>query len=308
MRSIENFLEMLASERGSAKNTLDAYRLDLGCLVEFVTSKSIEELNLDDLRGFIIYLKKQEYSPRSINRKISALKQFYQFLVSENLIEASPAIELELLKQHRSLPKMLEEKEIDQLFDYLSCHTSPEDLRLNAMIAILYSSGLRVTELVTLKLNNFEYEKGKIIPIFKVIGKGNKERISILNQRAITALSNYLEIRELFVPLKKIENYLWLFPSNSKEGHLTRNRFGQLLKEAALNAGINPEAVSPHVLRHSFATHLLTNGADLRSIQELLGHSSIATTQIYTHVSNKQLKNIIDKFHPLSKIDNSAAK
>lgn len=303
MRFIENFLEMLTSERGSANNTIEAYRLDLECLVEFIASKSIEELNLDDLRDFIIYLKKQGYSPRSINRKISAIKQFYQFLVSENLIEASPAIELELLKQPRNLPKMLQENEMDQLLDYLSCKTSPEDLRLNAMIVILYSSGLRVTELVTLKLNNFEYENGKISPIFKVIGKGNKERIAILNQQAINALSNYLEIRELFVPLKKIENYLWLFPSNSKEGHLTRNRFGQLLKEAALNAGINPEAVSPHVLRHSFATHLLTNGADLRSIQELLGHSSIATTQIYTHISNKQLKNIIEKFHPLGKIN-----
>lgn len=301
MKSIENFLEMLASERGSAKNTLESYRLDLECLLEFSGNKSIEELMLNDLRDFIVYLRKQEYSPRSINRKISALKQFFQFLVSENLIKDSPAIELELLKQPKNLPKMLEEKEIDQLFDYLSVQNTPEGIRLNAMIAILYSAGLRVSELVSLKLNNFEYERGKINSIFKVTGKGNKERISILNQRALNALANYLEIRDFFISIKSREKCLWLFPSASKEGYLTRNRFGQLLKEAALNAGIDPQAVSPHVLRHSFATHLLSNGADLRSIQELLGHSSIATTQIYTHISNKQLKNIIEKYHPLSK-------
>lgn len=302
MKSIENFLEMLASERGSAKNTLDSYRLDLESLLEFSGKKPIEELMLNDLRDFIIYLRKQEYSPRSINRKISALKQFFQFLVSENLIKDSPAIELELLKQQKKIPKMLEEKEIDQLFDYLSVQTTPEGIRLNAMIAILYSAGLRVSELVSLKLNNFEYERGKINSIFKVTGKGNKERISILNQRALNALANYLEIRDFFISIKSREKCLWLFPSASKEGYLTRNRFGQLLKEASLNVGIDPQAVSPHVLRHSFATHLLANGADLRSIQELLGHSSIATTQIYTHISNKQLKNIIEKHHPLSKL------
>ncbi len=298
---IERFLEMLSSERAASINTIAAYKLDLNSLAEFHSSSNLDELKSQDLRKFISYLKQQGYSPRSINRKISSFKQFYLFLASEEIILDNPTTEIDIQKQSKSLPKMLEINEVDKLFQYLDQSLSPEDIRLSCMLSILYSAGLRVSELVGLKLSFFEYDNGNIKPTFYVKGKGNKERIAILNERAQFALTKYLLIRDFFLQENKINSSLWLFPSSSKEGHLTRNRLGQLLKELALKAGIDPKSISPHVLRHSFASHLLANGADLRSIQELLGHSSISTTQIYTHVNKKQLKNVLDKFHPLAK-------
>jgi integrase/recombinase XerD len=291
MNFIENFLEMLAAERASSVNTLSAYQLDLEALQEFVSPKNFISLTTQDIRLYLTFLQKKGYSARSINRKISSTKQFYQFLVSENLIEEDPTIELQLKKQPNILPKLLQIEEINKLFT--DKNNSPDSIRLQCMLSILYSSGLRVSELVSLKLSNFE--KGK--QIFIVKGKGNKERLAILNEQAQNSLEEYLAIREYF-SINESSN--WLFPSSSKEGHITRHRFAQLLKELACKVGLDPNKLSPHVLRHSFASHLLENGADLRVIQELLGHSSINTTQIYTHVQKDKLYQVIQKYHPLN--------
>ena len=298
---IENFLEMLGSERAASINTIQAYRLDLEALKEFVIPKDITEIMLADCRSYIKYLQQQGYSSKSVNRKISSMKQFYQFLLSEEIIKENPTIELDLYKQSKNLPKMLEIGEIDKLFAYLEKEDTAESIRLACMLSILYSAGLRVSELVSLKLPNFEINKSGIAPIFTVIGKGNKERVCILNEKAQYLMQRYLSIREFFLPKINNKYCVWLFPSSSSQGFMTRNRFGQLLKELALKAGIDPDSISPHVLRHSFASHLLSNGADLRSIQELLGHSSIATTQIYTHLENGKLRQVIDTYHPLSR-------
>lgn len=299
MNTINSFLEMLASERGASHNTISAYKLDLESFEEILQKKNITNAKLQDIREFISYLKDHEYSARSINRKISSLRQFYQFLVSEDIIKENPTIELELQKQPKKLPKMLEIQEIEKLFLLLDNNDKPDSLRIACMLAILYSAGLRVSELVSLKLSNFEIKNSQVAPIFYVKGKGNKERICILNEQAQQYLLKYLKVRDFFIPKKQIKQCLWLFPSNND--HITRNRFGQILKELAIKAGLDPEKISPHVLRHSFASHLLANGADLRSIQELLGHSSISTTQIYTHVANKKLKEVVNQYHPLSK-------
>lgn len=301
MTIIDNFLEMLASERASALNTLSAYKLDLESLEEFIAPDSLKSATLTDLRNYVQYLKKQQYSTKSINRKISSIKQFYQFLYSEELISDNPSLELDLQKQSKSLPKMLQIDELDSLFAYLSENGNIENIRLACMFAIMYSSGLRVSELVSLKLSNFEFSKQNINPIFTVIGKGNKERLAILNNQAQNVLLKYLPIRSHFIPKAQEKHCSWLFPSDGAQGYITRQRFGQLLKKLALETGLNPNSISPHVLRHSFASHLLANGADLRSIQELLGHSSISTTQIYTHLTNDRLKEVIDSYHPLAK-------
>lgn len=298
---IENFLEMLGSERAASINTMEAYKLDLEALEEFLTPKNLTDAILEDCRSYIKYLQHQGYSSRSVNRKISSMKQFYQFLVSEEIISENPTIELDLYKQSKTLPKMLELEEINKLFVYLENEDKPEFTRLACMLSILYSAGLRVSELVSLKLANFEITKTGIEPIFTVTGKGNKERVCILNEKAQNLMQKYLSIREFFLPKNNNKYCVWLFPSSSSQGFMTRNRFGQLLKELALKSGIDPDRISPHVLRHSFASHLLSNGADLRSIQELLGHSSIATTQIYTHLANDKLRQVIDTCHPLSR-------
>lgn len=298
MNFLENFLEMLAAERGSSLNTLAAYKFDLENFIEFIHPLSIEKVTLQDLRNYIQFLKKQDYSSRSINRKISSLKQFYLFLFSEELIHDNPTLDLDLQKQAKTLPKYLSIEEIEKLFKNLLASEAPEDIRLGCMLAIMYSSGLRVSELVGLQIANFENDQ----PIFKVVGKGNKERLAILNEQAQKLLNQYLKIREFFIPKNQTHYCKWLFPSDSKEGYITRQRFGQLLKELSINSGLDPNKVSPHVLRHSFASHLLANGADLRSIQELLGHRSISTTQIYTHLANDKLKQVIDNYHPLAKI------
>lgn len=297
---IEKFLEALVAERGASLNTFDAYKLDLESLKDFISPKNLEEADLDDCREFVHHLKRQGYSARSINRKISSMKQLYNFLASEEIIKDNPTVEIDLHKQPKILPKILEVGEINKLFEYLATQDTPENIRLICMLAILYSSGLRVSELVSLKLTNFEFNNNEVQPIFHLVGKGNKERIAILNDRAKESLIKYLKIREFFIP-KQAKNCHWLFPSKGEQGFITRHRFAQLLKEVALKAGVDPQGLSPHMIRHSFASHLLANGADLRSIQELLGHSSINTTQIYTHLANNKLKQVLEEFHPLAK-------
>ncbi len=291
-RAISAFLEMLAAERASAKNTIEAYRRDLLDFQLFLKKTLIEEATREQCESYIAYLSQRSFASSSLSRRISALKQFYLFLYSEGWRSDNPALYLEAPKARQSIPHFLELDEVEKLLE-----AANEDVRLSAMLEILYASGLRVTELVSLKLNMFEKDASApygFKPWVNVIGKGNKQRIAPLNQSALKALVAYFAVR----PEK---NSKWLFPSNGTQGYITRQGFAQLLKQCAIIAGIDPEKVSPHVLRHSFATHLLDNKMDMRTLQELLGHADIATTQIYTHVAKERLESAVKQFHPLGK-------
>lgn len=288
--AISAFLEMLAAERAAAKNTVEAYQRDLLDLQSFLKKTRIAEATRQDCEAYIVDLSGRGFASSSLSRRISALKQFYLFIYSEGWRKDNPALYLEPPKAQKSIPYFLELDEVEKLL-----HAAKEDIRLSAMLEILYASGLRVSELVSLKLNMFEKDPSVpygFKPWVNVIGKGNKQRIAPLNQSALQALTQYL-------PLRK--KSAWLFPSNGAQGYITRQGFAQLLKICAINAGLDPERVSPHVLRHSFATHLLDNKMDMRSLQELLGHADIATTQIYTHVAKERLEVAVKEFHPLGK-------
>ncbi len=294
---VEAFLEMMESERGVAINTITSYRSDLFDIINYFSpfKISLVNANTEDLREYFAAIKKKAVSAKSSARKLSALKQFYNFLYSDNVIVDNPSLKLEAPRSAKSLPKILSKEEITKLFEVAEKDKTLDGLRLLTLLEILYASGLRVSELVSIKLEQIRVNQddNTIYPFLTIKGKGNKERIALLNQSAISTLQNYLKIRN---PKESI----WLFPTNSKEGYLTRQRFGQLLKILAQNADIETEKVSPHVLRHSFASHLLHNGVDLRSLQQLLGHSDISTTQIYTHLLDEKTKEQLLKHHPLN--------
>ena len=287
---------MLAAERAAAKNTREAYRRDLMDFGGYLKA-SPAKATAAQCQAYLSNLSKRAYAPASLSRRISALKQFFQFLHSEGSRDDNPVLYLEAPKKSLSIPHYLELEEVVRLLE-----VAQEDPRLVAMLEVLYASGLRVSELISLKMHMLEWNRDAaygLMPWLRVIGKGNKERVAPLNQSALKALHHYLPLR----PGKGV----WLFPSGGKRGakaaagHITRQGFAQLLKKLAQDAGIDPAKVSPHVLRHSFATHLLDNGMDLRSLQELLGHADIATTQIYTHVAKERLEAAVRRHHPLSK-------
>jgi integrase/recombinase XerD len=234
---------------------------------------------------------------RTIARRISALRQFYGFLVSEGKRTDDPTSNIESPKQTRTLPKILSEEEVTVLINTAQKQGGPESVRLVALLEILYATGLRVSELVGLSLSAIGAESR----FLTVEGKGGRERMAPLSEPAQRAMKGYMDIRHKFVTPERGDNQnKWLFPSRTSEsGHLTRQRFAQLLKELSRNANIDPDSVSPHVLRHAFATHLLKHGADLRSVQKMLGHADIATTQIYTQVVGEQAKEATER-HPLA--------
>ena len=299
MNQVDRFIEMMLAERGISKNSASSYKRDLLDFVDFVQGANLNNISPDEVREFVYHLSKKDLNPRSISRKISAIRSFYHFLISEGEMKENPAMHIDLPKFQAPLPSVLSVDEIRFLLS--SCDdNSPVSIRLKCMMSLLYASGLRVSELVTLKVTDIglDASTGKINNYLTILGKGNKERIVIINDNAIKALEEYLPIREIFVVGEK-EN-LYLFPSKSKAGHMTRQNFGLLLKDASIKCGLDPEKVSPHKLRHSFASHLLEGGADLRVIQELLGHADISTTQIYTHVRPEQLKDVVKKHHLLS--------
>lgn len=305
MQFLEQFLEMMLAERGIAKNSFYAYRRDLLDFDSYLTKQKISNplhTSAEDIRSFIRQLTKQNISPRSIARKISAIRGYYHFLISENLTKDNPAHLIDMPKYHNALPNILSINNIKTLLEFGERDKSPENLRLLAMMHLLYASGLRVSELVSLKLSNLSInmESGQINNYINVLGKGNKARIVIINKKALEAIANYLPFRSIFISNKQGSPHL--FPSKSSNGYMTRQNFALLLKQVALKCGLNPELISPHTLRHSFASHLLAGGADLRVIQELLGHSDIATTQIYTHLEVEHLKKTIEQFHPASKM------
>jgi integrase/recombinase XerD len=278
---IERFLEMLSAERNAAANTRAAYTRDLEDAAEFMAARKVAlgETSTADLSAYLAALDKRGLSARSSARRLSALRQFFKFLVAENIRTDDPSAAIDGPKLGRPLPKLLDESEMARLIDVCAALDGASGARLKALVELSYASGLRVSELVGLPLAAVLREQ----PVLIVRGKGSKERMVPLNAPARAALTAYLEHRNAFLP-KGIQgrpaNSPHLFPSRGKEGHLTRQRFGQLLKDLALKAEIAPERISPHVLRHAFATHLLDHGADLRSLQKMLGHADIATTQI----------------------------
>lgn len=294
---IERFLEMLSAERNAAANTHAAYERDLDDASDFMVSRrtALSRAATADLSAYLADLNKRGLAARSAARRLSALRQFFKFLVAEDIRTDDPSAAVDGPKLGRPLPKLLDEDEMVRLIEVCAALDGASGARLKALVELSYASGLRVSELVGMPLAAVLREQ----PVLIVRGKGSKERMVPLNAPARAALNAYLEHRKSFLP-KGVKNSPHLFPSRGKEGHLTRQRFGQLLKALALKANIAPERISPHVLRHAFATHLLDHGADLRSLQKMLGHADIATTQIYTHVAGRRLKELVEAHHPLA--------
>ena len=293
--SAEAFLEMLAAERGAAALTLDAYGRDLADFASFLGAEPIDQAGEEDLRRYLAWMEAAGLSPRTAARRLSALRQFHKFLMSDGVRKDDPSAALDGPRQGRRLPKLLSEAEVTALIQAAAEDPSPEGLRLAALLELLYASGLRVSELVALPLGAV----ARAERFMTVRGKGGKERLVPIGGPARAALDAYLAVRSGFLDGAKPSR--WLFPSRGGSGHLTRNRCGQLLKALALEAGIDPAKLSPHVLRHAFATHLLAHGADLRSVQQMLGHADIATTEIYTHVDVERLTRLVTTAHPLAR-------
>jgi integrase/recombinase XerD len=303
---IESFLDMMSAERGAAANTLSAYRRDL---IDFSASCRRHRSNLkratrDIVRAYLSELSAAALKPSSQARKLSVLRRFYGFLYGEGLRTDDPCGAIESPRANRPLPKVLSAEEALRLLEAArvgkveDAENKPGRARLIGIVEILYSSGLRISELVSLPLSAIRKDQRFI----HVVGKGGRERLAPLGGEARTALDDYLAVRAGFLPAggEKGPAARYLFPSRGRSGHLTRRRCHQLLKELAVKAGIDPERLSPHVLRHAFATHLVEGGADLRSVQSMLGHADIATTQIYTHVAQSRLRKTMEDAHPLA--------
>lgn len=298
---IDSFLNMLVAERGVTVNTVSAYLNDIShfkkYLIENEIDSKIESCSKDSISNYIKHLSKNGLNPRTATRRLSPLRQFFLFLQSENHRSDNPTNNVDGPRQIKSLPKLLSEEEVEQLFEQANQIVGPEGIRLVCLLEIVYAAGLRVSELISLP-NTVVLQDQNIL---LVRGKGGKERLVPLTISAIDSINAYREVRHVF--LKSNRESKFLFPSRSKEGFLTRRRVGQLLKDLAAASNINPKKVSPHVLRHAFATHLLDHGADLRSLQKMLGHADISTTQIYTHVLSKRLMSVVSSHHPLIKKD-----
>lgn len=302
----EIFIDMLTVERGLSLNTRLAYRNDIKEISLFLKgcANSLLMAKAKDIRDFISQLHSRGVSAKTIARKISSIKQFFRFLVSENIKSKNPSLNLDRPKGESKIPQVLSESEVRLLLEKSMENSSPGGKRLYCLLEILYATGMRVSELVGLPLSSL----GKNFSHIIVSGKGDRERFVPLNDTAKKALEDYLAVREQFLIKSKKETPLanvqlkWLFPSSSKNGYVTRVRFFQELKHLAIECNLDPKKISPHVLRHSFATHLLERGADLKTIQQLLGHADISTVQIYTRVQNKHLKRMVEKKHPLSTI------
>ena len=300
--AIELFLDMLAAERGASANTLDAYRRDLTDFAADLgaAGRDIATAGNDDLRAHLARLAKRGLAAASVARRLSAIRQLYRFLYSEGHRADDPAAAIEGPKRGRSLPKVLSIAQVDELLGQaragLKAKSAGERLRasrLTCLLEVLYATGLRVSELVALPVTAARRDQRMLV----VRGKGGRERLVPLNDAAKRAMADYLA---LATQMGGAAASKWLFPSFGESGHLTRQHFARELKTLAAAAGVKPAQVSPHVLRHAFASHLLQNGADLRVVQTLLGHADISTTQIYTHVLEERLKSLVRDLHPLA--------
>lgn len=300
-RLVALFLDMMTVDRAAAQHTLRNYGRDLERFASFVRRRkeSLLTAGADDIAAFLEALEAEGLAASTAAAKCSALRQFYIFLYAENYRADNPAAAIDRPRTRRPLPKILSEEEAARLVEAAGGRGA-KALRLRAMAELLYSAGLRVSELVSLPLAAAKGAREAIL----VRGKGGKERLAPLGGAARRALKDYLAVRGEFLARDKKgepQPSRFLFPSRGKTGHVTAARFAQLIKELAGEAGIAPERVSPHVLRHAFATHLLSGGANLREVQSMLGHADITTTQIYTHVAQDRLKDLVFRAHPLAK-------
>ncbi|MGI9568970.1 MAG: site-specific tyrosine recombinase XerD [Desulfobulbia bacterium] len=300
---IETFLRMISVERGVSPNTVSAYRNDLQDFFSFPSNSSqdIQDITSIQIRKYLVHTGEKGLSSASRARRLSAIKQYFQFLRAEGFIEHDPAAAISGPKRSRPLPKVLSVTEVDHLLDCAKKRIASKTgrqrlraLRLHCLLECLYATGMRVSELVTLPRSVLHGDQ----KVLNIKGKGGRERLVPLNEPSRLAISSYLELLN-----REIENgnkSHWLFPSHGRSGHLTRQRLAQEFKELAKEAGVDPNRVSPHIMRHAFASHLLDRGADLRSVQQLLGHSDISTTQIYTHILEERLKKLVKAHHPLA--------
>lgn len=307
-RLIHLFLDMLAAEQGAGENTLDAYRRDLTDFSEFLdrAGQNFTRAGTDVLRDYLADLDTRGFKSSSVARRLSAMRHLFRFLLNERIRSDDPAAILSGPKRGRGLPKVLSISDVDRMLtrakELTQADASPQHrlraMRLHCLLEVLYATGLRVSELVALPLSAARSDARMIV----VRGKGNKERLVPLNEASRRAMADYLAAMQALKTEKQknAANSKWLFPSFGESGHLTRQHFARDLKELATASGLAPRLVSPHVLRHAFASHLLHNGADLRIVQTLLGHTDISTTQIYTHVVEERLKSLVRDLHPLA--------
>ena len=302
------FLDMLAAEQGAGANTLDAYRRDLTDFSEFLArnGNTFVSAETQGLRDYLADLDARGFKSSSVARRLSAMRHLFRFLLNERIRADDPAAILSGPKRGRGLPKVLSISDVDRLLvrakeladaPEASAPQRLRALRLYCLLEVLYATGLRVSELVALPLSASRRDTRMIV----VRGKGDKERLVPLNEPSRQAMADYLAAMQALKQdnKKNAASSKWLFPSFGESGHLTRQHFARDLKELAAAAGLAPRLVSPHVLRHAFASHLLHNGADLRIVQTLLGHTDISTTQIYTHVVEERLKSLVRDLHPL---------
>jgi len=295
---IEAFLEMLSAERGAAANTLAAYGRDLTGFRDFLTRRkiSLKDADADSIRRYLDGLSSAGLSAATAARQLSAIRQFYRFLLSDGMRQQDPSSNIEGPRRRRPLPKVMGESDVDRLIASAQTRdATPQAARLCCLLEILYATGLRVSELVSLPLGAVRNDPHLLL----VRGKGGRERLVPLGDPARTAIEKYLAVRAHF--LGEGEPSKFLFPSRGGSGHLTRHRFAQLLGELAAEAGLPARTISPHTLRHAFATHLLAHGADLRAVQQMLGHADISTTEIYTHVLTARMQALVNEHHPLAR-------
>lgn len=304
----EAFLEMMSAERGAAKNTLTSYEKDLDELRSFLLARGVSMTSASsaDLQAFLGHMSKEGYKASSQARRLSAIRQFYKFLYAENIREDDPSGILDAPKKARALPKTLSESDTERLIALATEEAKAEGpgrlerLRMLALIELCYATGMRVSEVVSLPARVLG-EEGRFLIIR---GKGNKERLVPLTKAAIAAVAAYGAALRAAHGDKEFD---YLFPANSATGYLPRQVFARDLKALGARAGIRAAALSPHVIRHAFASHMLAHGADLRVVQELLGHSDISTTQIYTHVLDEKLRQLVETHHPLAKVAKNRA-
>ncbi|MBV2141998.1 site-specific tyrosine recombinase XerD [Falsochrobactrum sp. TDYN1] len=301
--AIENFLEMMSAERGAAQNTLESYRRDLEACAQALAPRGVNlaKAGTEDIRHAIDAMAAQGFAATSQARRLSALKQFFRFLYAEGFRQDDPTGTIDAPKKQKPLPKIISVENVSRLLDRAALEASeasePDErikaLRLHALLETLYATGLRVSELVGLPVSVARTDHRFLI----VRGKGSKDRMVPLSQKARDALQLFLALRD---SQPGADDNPWLFPAFSESGHLARQVFARELKTLAARAGLSSASVSPHVLRHAFASHLLQNGADLRTVQQLLGHADISTTQIYTHVLEERLHKLVSEHHPLA--------
>jgi integrase/recombinase XerD len=299
---IEAFLEMLSAERGAAANTLNAYAADLEDAAAFLAQRKngLAEATAEAVTAYLTALSARGLSARTAARRLSSLRQFFRFEMSERLREDDPTTDIAGPKLPAALPKTASTDDIVRLIEAAAALDAANGPRNRALLELLYGAGLRVSELVSLPLSALPRNGGGAMII---TGKGGRERMVALGGPALSAIAAYLPGREALLAKAKSGNAArYLFPSTSSvDGKLTRRRVGQIIDAAAIACGLDPKAVSPHVLRHAFATHLMEGGADLRTVQALLGHADIATTQIYTHVTEGRLRDLVETKHPLAR-------